>query len=154
MWVVQVVEKGEKRSPNRSGDSAGTHPVLSYSPFHSLTHIQGGGEVQHSTVWLEKGNYTLMKCLARVSSPKVVCRADSGPSGTRSFNFSRHVRSWARLNNKKKNNNNRIVSYSFAKMKVAKKKIRGFLGVCNNFFRFPFFQIKNAKINVLRQKEQ
>ena len=41
--------------------------------------------------------FTLMKCLARVKSPRVVWRADSGPSGTKSFNFSRHVRSWARL---------------------------------------------------------
>lgn len=43
-----------------------------------------------------------MKCLARVSSPSVVWRADSGPSGTRSFSFSRHVRSWARLPNTNK----------------------------------------------------
>lgn len=39
---------------------------------------------------------TLMNCFALVSSPSVVCRFDSGPSGTISFNFSRQLRRWAR----------------------------------------------------------
>lgn len=38
-----------------------------------------------------------MKCLARVNSPNVVWRADSGPNGTKSFSFSKQVLSWARL---------------------------------------------------------
>ena len=43
-----------------------------------------------------------MKCLARVNSPSVVWRADSGPNGTKSFNFSKHVLNWARLSNTNK----------------------------------------------------
>lgn len=34
--------------------------------------------------------------LAFVNKLKVVCRFDSGPSGTSPFNFSRHKRRWAR----------------------------------------------------------
>lgn len=40
---------------------------------------------------------TLMNALAFVSKPKVVCLLDSGPNGTISFNFSRQLRKWARL---------------------------------------------------------
>jgi hypothetical protein len=46
---------------------------------------------------------TLMKCLALVKRPSVVCRADSGPNGTRSLSFSKQVRNWARLSIEKKN---------------------------------------------------
>lgn len=38
-----------------------------------------------------------IKCFALVSSPSVVCLEPSGPRGTISFNFSKHVRRCARL---------------------------------------------------------
>lgn len=40
---------------------------------------------------------TFMCNLAFVNKLNVVCRFDSGPSGTSPFNFSRHKRRWARL---------------------------------------------------------
>lgn len=52
-----------------------------------------------------------MKCLARVSNPKVVWRADSGPSGTRSFSFSRQVLSWARLKIKQEKSMPRVLHH-------------------------------------------
>jgi len=44
---------------------------------------------------------TLMKRLALVRRPNVVCLEVSGPSGTSSFNFSRQVLRWALLQQKK-----------------------------------------------------
>lgn len=40
---------------------------------------------------------TFMCNLAFVNKLNVVCRFDSGPSGTSPFSFSRHKRRWARL---------------------------------------------------------
>lgn len=44
-----------------------------------------------------KAALTLICALALLSSPSVVCRVQSGPSGIRTFKRSRHRRRWARL---------------------------------------------------------
>ena len=100
-----------------------------------------------------------MKCLARVSSPKVVCRADSGPSGTRSFNFSRHVRSWARLNNKKNNNNNNKESLviDLQKRRLRKKKNPRVFGCVQQIsfaFKMKMKKKKNAKNKMYLGKKE
>lgn len=49
--------------------------------------------------WKQQGKaaLTLICALALLSSPSVVCRVQSGPSGIRTFKRSRHRRRWARL---------------------------------------------------------
>ena len=44
-----------------------------------------------------KAEPTLIKLLALVKSPKVVCLEESGPTGTMSFNFSKQCRKFALL---------------------------------------------------------
>ena len=54
--------------------------------------MQSNEKVQNNSVLL-----TLIKALALVKSPKVVCLEDSGPTGTMSFNFSKQCLKFALL---------------------------------------------------------
>lgn len=51
---------------------------------------------------------TFMCALALLSRPRVVWRLQSGPSGMRAFNRSRHSRRWARLQERQDQTNGRI----------------------------------------------
>ena len=78
--------------------------------------------------------FTLMKCLARVKRPRVVWRADSGPRGTKSFNFSRHVRSWARLEHGTSNFLKKILSLAALIFNRQCEKSNSFLFFCCPLF--------------------
>lgn len=57
----------------------------------------------HPAYWLFR---TFMCALALLSRPRVVWRLQSGPSGMRAFNRSRHSRRWARLHRKDRRKTN------------------------------------------------
>lgn len=78
--------------------SSASHPVV--DTYYT---VQGQFELCERALIL-----TFMCALALLSRPRVVWRLQSGPSGMRAFNRSRHSRRWARLQERQDQTNGRI----------------------------------------------